>query len=814
MKRKRNIKSEIQKLFGIDKEEKLKPAAEKQSEPVSQEKVKSGTEKQASTLERDDAQAEEIVGAKLEDSVNEKSEPMVMKQVGAERKTEEQVEVERKAKEPVEVVPKAEEQVEVEPKTVEQVKAETKTGEQVEAYKKEPTVPQIDNQIKIGVTKQINLSICKNRKHDLHRQTIPELNTSTWVTKQAYTDFIKIIMGKYGFERLKSQFSKLIFRQYSSMLEEDETKENAASDTIIKNYSNYYNVNKSVFNLITRSLGPNNIKINKELKVPFYILEKSQSTDKNQLSNKQEYEKENTKLMYRDFSEKEQNGSYTERQKEHNDLRKTVSINTLKIVDSIKKVYEKNNEYYIEKVNLNSKEQYPLHPADNKLIEKQKRENLIGRVNNISQTLTEPMCVRLKLQTAEKQLKTLDTHLELKNSQNSYNSDKLYKPSSKLLYDDNQQPESRAFVPKFSKPVSFEKENLSNRTSIGSNIGIINRSNSGSTNEFINRDINANINRITNRAIDENNIRSKNSTTNDSNNQTRNRSSNSATVETKYEITNQVINRTINEAANGSSNKNTTNNVITNRITNGIIYRTINGSSNGIINKATNIITNKVKNRLENSINTNISPSTQLSLRKNNDAVDVVEIKSLDIENTSKDEKQKNKVIENLNQSDIILHTTAARNNNKPKFEGFIKNSMTQVDSMVSTALKNFSSNQKAESDEYKPSKSTYQNKTSLIPAEVQNRQIKGLPNFTGKLLDDRSLTLCKPRIETSIKSEEAPANVIKSDNQVNTMSVTPSKRRGKINEIEVEEVNQIAEKVFKIIEKRIAIQKDRRGLG
>jgi hypothetical protein len=45
-------------------------------------------------------------------------------------------------------------------------------------------------------------------------------------------------------------------------------------------------------------------------------------------------------------------------------------------------------------------------------------------------------------------------------------------------------------------------------------------------------------------------------------------------------------------------------------------------------------------------------------------------------------------------------------------------------------------------------------------------------------------------------------------------MSVTPSKRRGKNNEIEVEEVNQIAEKVFKILEKRIAIQKDRRGLG
>ena len=71
----------------------------------------------------------------------------------------------------------------------------------------------------------------------------------------------------------------------------------------------------------------------------------------------------------------------------------------------------------------------------------------------------------------------------------------------------------------------------------------------------------------------------------------------------------------------------------------------------------------------------------------------------------------------------------------------------------------------------------------------------------------------CNPHVkETPRATEEENKNVMKADNQVSAKSVTSSKSN-RINNLEVEEVNQIADKVLKIIEKKIAIQKDRRGI-
>ncbi|HEX2926972.1 MAG TPA: hypothetical protein VHP38_12080 [Ruminiclostridium sp.] len=60
---------------------------------------------------------------------------------------------------------------------------------------------------------------------------------------------------------------------------------------------------------------------------------------------------------------------------------------------------------------------------------------------------------------------------------------------------------------------------------------------------------------------------------------------------------------------------------------------------------------------------------------------------------------------------------------------------------------------------------------------------------------------------------EERHKDIITGDRDVYAKAITPSKPDKKLQSAGTEEVNMLAEKVFKIIEKRLAIQKDRRGL-
>lgn len=84
--------------------------------------------------------------------------------------------------------------------------------------------------------------------------------------------------------------------------------------------------------------------------------------------------------------------------------------------------------------------------------------------------------------------------------------------------------------------------------------------------------------------------------------------------------------------------------------------------------------------------------------------------------------------------------------------------------------------------------------------------------------LNDIDLVFYKPQSgEMKIKipelKEDRQKDIIIGDKEVYAKAFTPQKPDKKLKSPGAEEVNMLAEKVFKIIEKRLAIQKDRRGL-
>jgi len=79
---------------------------------------------------------------------------------------------------------------------------------------------------------------------------------------------------------------------------------------------------------------------------------------------------------------------------------------------------------------------------------------------------------------------------------------------------------------------------------------------------------------------------------------------------------------------------------------------------------------------------------------------------------------------------------------------------------------------------------------------------------------DDSNLILYKPhKKETAAVTGQMPKDVLISDKEVCAKAGPSSKPNKNITDLETEDVNLLAERVLKVIEKRIAIQKDRRGL-
>ena len=811
MKKKRNIRSEIQKLLRPDKakkinEEQTKSAAEEQAE----------LEKKVILAEDERLEPKNEVQSELPKNEYAEHEADEETEVQLEKQTEHEADEEAEEQREKQAEHEADEETEVKLEKQTEPEAEEKT--QAKPEKQAQPELHIKNNIKLGI-KNIMPSSAQYTKYERYIQIKSEMNTSIMLKNQSYFNFTNMIMGKYGFERLNSTFSKLIFRQFQMILREDRPEANTESDRIIKNYTNFFNINKSVFNIIAQSIVSTNTKSYKEVRVPFYILKNSQLNSGNASSNGVEYEKEALKLLPKSSSKGDQISRNSKEEKSINSLEKNVG--------TVSNFY---NLHYTQK-------------TQEKLIETQKGEILNNTVDRITRIISQPISLLLEAQAVEKRIETLATKIQM-NSATNISSDKANKPATKLLYDSKQPSKLRALIPESSRSISFEERSLSDRTSIGSNIEIINLSKIGSINRNTNKDINRSENRVDIFTICEKDNGSsdraenagnntltnyyKNEVTNLAINRPINETTNLAINRPINKIINLAINRTNNQTTNGSSNKNIRNNIVTNRIgngvlnttinknSNGVLNTTINNNSNGFINKTVNIITNKVTNRLENTEETNRYP--QVALMKNSFANnEMQELKPTELESTEKVEEGNQKsASEDIKQSEIILHTTLTKKDYTPKTKELLKSALVETDGAISRIIKSISNKQNAEGEEktaYK--KSNYQNRTSLIPAEIkQATKLKGTSNFTGKQLEDSSLIFCKPPVkETPIATEETHKNINRNDEHVFAKSVTSSKPQRKYNQIEVEEVNLIAERVFKMIEKRIAIQKDRRGL-
>lgn len=484
------------------------------------------------------------------------------------------------AKEPVE--PKTEDATEtyteqVEAVTEELVKAQAEESkaagtafeESVEIQSIDYAQLQIENHIKLSIKKSVRQSVVQDIGHDIQIQIKPEKNVSIVLKKQPYIDFSKTIMNKYGLERLNSTFSKLIFRQYQMILKKDKLNPGAHNDTLIKNYTNHYSINKSVLKLITQSIISTNIKSNKEVKVPFYILRNPQSDSRDNSDNGLGYDKDALVLLPKTSLEEEPTHRYASDEKSVNSfVHNTSNIN-----------------YYDKPFNISN--------AKKKGIESQKSDAQIDRVNTINRIVTKPEFLLLRNQVAQKRINTINTTIQFKNSMKFF-SDNLKKVATKLHYDNNQQPKLSASIP---------KRNLSNRTSIGSNIDTIHRSNNDRINGNIDKNIKTSIDEKSVSSTSEKSDRYSNLIEERNGNNTGSKNINNYDNTNLYTnaATNLIFNIANNGKANGSSYINIKNNIMSNRINNEVIKTTINRNSRGLINKDINIVRKIYTKYIENN---------------------------------------------------------------------------------------------------------------------------------------------------------------------------------------------------------------------
>jgi hypothetical protein len=111
--------------------------------------------------------------------------------------------------------------------------------------------------------------------------------------------------------------------------------------------------------------------------------------------------------------------------------------------------------------------------------------------------------------------------------------------------------------------------------------------------------------------------------------------------------------------------------------------------------------------------------------------------------------------------------------------------------------------------------KANERNMTKALNPGEQDDLAHILPKFTNAP-KERNLVFYKPQVkEMKIPTNtgDKPKDVIIGENSVYAKAFTPAKQEKKKNLIETEEVNVLAERVFQILEKKLAIQKDRRGL-
>ncbi|QNU65809.1 hypothetical protein EHE19_012965 [Ruminiclostridium herbifermentans] len=760
----------------LENQEKLETEEEAEVQLENQEKLEDEEEAEAQSENQAEPEAEEKAEAQSENQAEPEAEEKAEAQSENQEKLEAEEEAEAQSENQAEL--EAEEEAEAQPENQAEPEAEGKA----EVQPRKHTELQIESNIKLGI-KNIRQSSVKNIKYGCCIQIKPEMNTSIVLKNQPYVNFSKMIMGKYGFERLDSTFSKLIFRQFQMMLREDRSEANVENSRIVNNYNSFFYINKPVFNILSQSIALTSVKSNKEISFPFYIIKHSHLNSGNESSNGLKYEKETLKFLPKSILKGEQISRNSKEEKMINSLEKSAS--------TISNFY---NLHYMQK-------------AQEKFIESKKEEILDNPADRITKIISEPINILSGAQAFEKRIETLATKIQMNNSVTNISYEKAIKPAVKLLFDSNHPSKLRALIPESSRSINLEGRSLSNRTSIGSSTKIINISKIDITNRNTNADINRSVNRVDGWTINEKNYVSSNGPKNAGNL--------IITNVFKNGITNLAINRPINETTNLTVNR--PNNEIINLAINKINNQASNGSSIKTIKN--NFITNKVLYRLENIDESNRYP--QIPLMKNSHANnESFELKPTEVESAERVKQKIQEIqeiaIEDIKKSEIILRTTLAKKDSNLKTKELLKSTLVQADSAISRLIKNYSNKQNAEDEEETANKiNNYQNRTRLIPAEIkQATKLNGISNFTGNLLEDSNLIFYKPPVkEKSKETQEAQKVININDEKVFAKTVTSVKPQSKYSQIEVEEVNLIADRVFRIIEKRIAIQKDRRGL-
>ena len=611
------------------------------------------------------------------------------------------------------------------------------------------------------------------------KQLKPGIRTSKRIASNVNINFTQKITDKYGIGNLKSQFTKLIFRQYKRMLAGENLQTDTESNTVIKNHSNYFNyinTSKYVLNYLTQTINQDNNKNNKEMPVPFNILRATQLNSCNNLQPDLFYSVQRQRDVIR-------NGSSDTALSYVGITGRPTIINLFKqlsekYIKTIAQNVSQNASSYINKL-------YKRETAEPHWIKPLQQQRYAKAAHKTVLRASDTMGLLLKTQSLKKHPETLEKA-------------KVQLDSEKLIHDAGMDHELQALTPRFPKIVTLEQQPLKNRFSDRS-LAIAEESDRTEPQQRYAKALNKTILRVSrnmgimlkphNILETEVQLKNKKQLSFFINSQRQHGLTHGESIE--HEL--KALRPGIPKAA--TFEEQTTQNRISERINNIVLKNTITNRSPGIPPE---------KRSGVNTVN-----QDQNNLKADTDTKP---------ENVPENEK------EAPNQNKIILRTSttnsALKKDFTPTSQGFIKSALVQADGAISKIIGSFSKKQNEEKGFQK--KNIYQHSTELIPtalkkerqAETAQKEEQDVKRFFEKN-NDSSLTLFKPhKQDTVLETGQVPNDLMTGNKDVGAKTVSSSKSKNiSIDDIDTGEVNLLAEKILKILEKRMSIQKDRRGL-
>lgn len=256
------------------------------------------------------------------------------------------------------------------------------------------------------------------------------------ITNQLNICFTQKILDKYGAVKWRGQFLKLIFRQNRLAGEFKETNPVRYPD--VKNFRCYFNINKSVINLLTQTVEPIYTKIMNEIPVSYYIFHDKQWNNVDYSKSVQETEKELIKLKYQNSSEKDQLHGQDRVRKKNKYIRETDIVDSITVVNLFNQILKRYNKNISKKGAANGEYSYLISDLNGQKIRK----------------TIEPMNFLLKSQAAKKHLETLVDRGQYENKQDQNKTKGLWLETPRK--DDSQQSEillhnylgNNGFIPK------------------------------------------------------------------------------------------------------------------------------------------------------------------------------------------------------------------------------------------------------------------------------------------------------------------------------------------------------------------------------